>query len=124
MSSVVPSTWKIIKPSKGSMRTLNKIRAITDKIDMNQINKSKPYIPLSIGDPSYFGNLNPGEFVTSAVIKAIKEGKANGYTHSCGLYSARDAIAKEYGCNGPYPLTGDVLFVFVLFFIKSSFGFL
>jgi len=105
--SLSPLSSKTVTSSKRSMRTLNRIREITDKIDMSQTNKSKTFIPLSIGDPSYFGNLNPGDFVIKAVTKALQEGKANGYAHSCGLVTAREAIAREYGKDGKFPLTSE-----------------
>lgn len=87
--------WNI-KASKESKRTKNKIREIVDQLDMKSINPDKPLINLSIGDPSVYGNLDPHDFVTESVKEALEKGKFNGYGHSCGLISARNAIAKKY----------------------------
>lgn len=51
--------WNV-NASIASLRTVNYIRTIVDKIVMPQ-NPPQPIIPLSIGDPTVFGNLPPPE---------------------------------------------------------------
>jgi tyrosine aminotransferase len=86
----------VLKASDSSMRTTNKIRQITDKIDLNECNKEKEVITLSIGDPTVFGNLNLNEKVKESIIKSLNEGYNNGYTHSTGSPKSRKALAKYY----------------------------
>ena len=51
-------------------------------------------IPLSIGDPSVFGNFPAPDEATNAVAEAVKNGKANGYAPSMGTIAAREAISE------------------------------
>ncbi len=50
----------------------------------------KPLIPLTIGDPTHFGNLPVHSIVEDAVISAIKSKKWNGYGPAHGLLCARE----------------------------------
>lgn len=101
--------WKTISSSKESKRTLNKIREIVDQLDLKTINQEKSLINLSLGDPSHYGNLDPHEFVTNSVKEALEKGKFNGYGHSCGLMSARNAVAKKYSTKNQTLQGKDVI---------------
>eukprot|EP00834_Sanchytrium_tribonematis_P005332 NODE_316_length_9983_cov_1.089741.p3 type:complete len:327 gc:universal NODE_316_length_9983_cov_1.089741:3348-2368(-) len=72
-------------------RTNNPIRAIVDNIQEWNDNLEK--IPLSIGDPTIYGNFPVPESVNSAMIEAIRSGKANGYPPSVGYLRSREAVA-------------------------------
>eukprot|EP00871_Galdieria_phlegrea_P002723 jgi/Galph1/3451/GphlegSOOS_G2104.1 len=64
---------------------------------MSQVNKEKALIPLSIGDPTVFGNLNACEETIEAVVEVAKSAQANGYPKAIGMTEARSAVAKEFG---------------------------
>ena len=58
-------------------------------------NSKYKMIQLSTGDPSVFGNFDPPTEATEAVMKAITDGKANGYgVPDHGTVEARQAVAK------------------------------
>uniref|UniRef100_A0A0K8VK99 Tyrosine aminotransferase n=1 Tax=Bactrocera latifrons TaxID=174628 RepID=A0A0K8VK99_BACLA len=84
--------WNI-KASKISARTHNRIRGIVESLKIKP-NPDKPMIPLSIGDPTTFGNLRASDETLLAVQRCIEGGKYNGYAHSQGHEEARRAIAK------------------------------
>lgn len=70
----------------------------------------KNLIPLSIGDPTVFGNLQPPPTAITALQRLVAEGKSNGYAPSTGTVAARTAIATRFGSSGPHPLTpNDVM---------------
>jgi tyrosine aminotransferase len=85
-----------ISSSKTAKETTNPIREIVDKLDLKNLPKGKPLIPLSIGDPSKFGNLPVPKIAIKAVVEALESGDANGYQPSFGNQPAREAIAKRY----------------------------
>lgn len=103
-SSKRTKSWVIAK-SKVAENTFNPIRAVVDTIDKTG-NPEKPMIPLSIGDPTVFGNLPVAPTVTAAVKESIDSGKYNGYPPSIGYLSAREAIAK-YASEENAPLTAE-----------------
>jgi len=51
-------------------------------------------IPLSLGDPTVYGNFLPPEELTEAIVKAVRGRQANGYTHSAGSPGCRSAVRK------------------------------
>jgi len=75
---------------------VNPIRNIVDKIVKPVAPKEKPLIPLSLGDPTVFGNMDCPEVVNQAIIQALMSKRNNGYGPSIGLQEAREAIAKRY----------------------------
>nr|XP_036218287.1 tyrosine aminotransferase-like isoform X2 [Bactrocera oleae] len=91
-SSQKRAEWNI-KASKISARTHNRIRGIVESLKIKP-NPDKPMIPLSIGDPTTFGNLRASDETMLAVQRCIESGKYNGYAHSQGHEEARRAIAK------------------------------
>lgn len=50
-------------------------------------------IPLTIGDPTVFGNFQPPPGLDAEISRIVREGKSNGYCHSSGLEGPRAAIA-------------------------------
>ncbi|GJQ15791.1 hypothetical protein GpartN1_g7582.t1 [Galdieria partita] len=91
-----PQPFPCIEASDVSLRTSNPIREVVDRIDTSQMNKNKPMIPLSIGDPTVFGNLNACEETIQAVVEVTKSCQANGYPKAVGMIEARAAIAEEF----------------------------
>lgn len=96
--------WDILSTDI-SERTINPIRAIVDTLKIPQ-SKDKPLIPLSIGDPTVFGNLEAPESLNKAIVAAVNTSKFNGYAPSQGLVIAREAIAKKFTRENA-PLTAN-----------------
>eukprot|EP00462_Mataza_sp_D1_P018018 CAMPEP_0175138148 /NCGR_PEP_ID=MMETSP0087-20121206/10189_1 /TAXON_ID=136419 /ORGANISM="Unknown Unknown, Strain D1" /LENGTH=426 /DNA_ID=CAMNT_0016421021 /DNA_START=40 /DNA_END=1320 /DNA_ORIENTATION=- len=88
-----------------SENTINPIRAIVDQLKIPK-SKDKPLIPLSIGDPTVFGNLNPPDSLNRAVQSALATNKFTGYAPSPGVPAAREAIAKKF-THQDAPLKAD-----------------
>ncbi|KAH8354715.1 hypothetical protein KR084_003274 [Drosophila pseudotakahashii] len=86
------SGWQI-KASKLSLNTHNRIRNIVESLKIKP-NPEKPMIPLSIGDPTIFGNLKAADETMKAVLHSLESGKFNGYAHTQGHEVARKAVAK------------------------------
>ncbi|XP_031634159.1 tyrosine aminotransferase [Contarinia nasturtii] len=84
--------WNV-KSSEFANLTTNPIRAIVEHLNV-QPNPNKAFIPLSVGDPTVFGNLKAADETIQAVRNAIDEGKHNGYAHSAGSILAREAVCK------------------------------
>ncbi|EDW00555.1 tyrosine aminotransferase [Drosophila grimshawi] len=84
--------WQI-KGSSLSLNTHNRIRNIVESLKINP-NPQKPMIPLSIGDPTTFGNLKAADETMKAVMKSLESGKFNGYAHTQGHEASRQAVAK------------------------------
>jgi tyrosine aminotransferase len=87
-----------IKVSQQAINTTNPIREIVDKIKVPP-NPDKPVIPLSIGDPTVFGNLKTCAILQQGVQEAVAGGKADGYPPAVGYLEARAAVAKEYSSD-------------------------
>ncbi|XP_030382218.1 tyrosine aminotransferase [Scaptodrosophila lebanonensis] len=84
--------WQV-QSSFLARHTHNMIRGIVESLKMKP-NPEKPMIPLSIGDPTIFGNLKASDETMKAVLKAVEGAKFNGYAGSMGHDAARQAIAK------------------------------
>lgn len=97
-----------IHASDISVDTINPIRAIVDQLNIPQ-SKEKPLIPLSIGDPTVFGNLPSPQGAVDAIIKNVRTGKFNGYCPSTGLVVAREAIAKFQGSEAAPLTAADII---------------
>ncbi|KAH8275096.1 hypothetical protein KR018_011783 [Drosophila ironensis] len=82
-----------VKPSKLAINTHNRIRNIVESLKIKP-NPDKPMIPLSIGDPTTFGNLKAADETMKAVLHSLESGKFNGYAHTQGHEAARKAVAK------------------------------
>lgn len=85
------NAWNVVA-SCGSVDTINPIREIIETMNLAE-NPNKKVIPLSIGDPTIFGNLKPCDEILEALGKTITGGKYFGYQTASGIESARDAVA-------------------------------
>jgi len=83
-------TWNVV-PSTFSLNTLNPIRAIVEHLKIEP-NPEKSFIPLSVGDPTVFGNLKAANETINALREVIDGGQCNGYAHSAGTIEARQAV--------------------------------
>ncbi|CAH0388834.1 unnamed protein product [Bemisia tabaci] len=95
----MPDKWSV-KPSLIARSTFNPIRDIVDNLKIEP-NPSKEFIPLSLGDPTVFGNLGPAQEAVDAVIKSAASYGHNGYTASTGNMKAREAVA-QYSSTDEY----------------------
>eukprot|EP00741_Cyanophora_paradoxa_P008113 tig00001229_g7850.t1 len=94
--------WRV-KASDRALATQNKIRShasasrreVLEGMDVRP-NPEKPTIPLSIGDPTAFGNLVVPDAVTELLVKRARSATANGYLQSTGDQRARAAVAKRH----------------------------
>jgi len=86
--------FEILAMSKTASRTRNPIRAIVDSMKRD-MSDSRSHIPLSLGDPTIFGNLLPPRALTTGVEKALHSSTHNGYVHSAGSAEARQAVAER-----------------------------
>jgi tyrosine aminotransferase len=102
-------SWNIVA-SRAAANTANPIRRIVDQLNI-PCNPDKKLIPLSIGDPSVFGNMSPAPEVQAAVtlqITSHTQGGASrhGYPPSTGYVFARAAVAERFS-TAASPLTAD-----------------
>ena len=99
MSSLSQSLPKPFPQSLKSARTVNPIRAIVDQVTSGPEaprTDGKKRIPLSLGDPSIYGNLDPPSLLVEGVRAAAALGKSNGYVNAVGTDAARSAVASYY----------------------------
>ena len=89
------SSW-FLPISLAADATLNPIRAIVDRIKLPTHHLNKPLIPLSIGDPTTFGNLDIPTNLVSTLIANLQSRRYNGYAPSTGSLPARQAVATRY----------------------------
>jgi len=82
--------------SSSAKRTVNPIRRIVDTIEVPKNDGEKELIPLSIGDPTTFGNLRTPELFVKAIQDAAADFSAHGYQHSAGMQAAREAVAMRH----------------------------
>ena len=90
--------WAPLRMSVKAQRTTNPIREVVERITSQKRAPipGKPVIPLSLGDPTAFGNLAAPDVLNDTLISLIKEKKHNGYGASTGSEAARKAIARRY----------------------------
>lgn len=98
--------WNI-QASTFALKSVNPIRQIVENMSVNP-NPDKPLIPLSIGDPTLFGNLSPPDIVTESMVESIRSGKYNGYLPSHGLETARSSVATYVSIPGAVVDASDV----------------
>ena len=103
----------VITKSGAAARTFNPIRRIVDRLTVKP-NPTLSLIPLSIGDPTVFGNFSPPSALLSKLVKLLHDSgglagytfiqdhskerialtrSLHGYPHSCGTIEARSAVA-------------------------------
>ncbi|CEG49805.1 tyrosine aminotransferase [Plasmopara halstedii] len=87
----------------------NPIRKIVDNIKKPKTS-IKTLIPLSLGDPTVFGNLHCPDVLVQAIIRNARSMRHNGYIHSAGSEAARISIAQHFG-NIRAPLTMDDIII-------------
>lgn len=87
----------------------NPIRKIVDNIK-KPTTSTKSLIPLSLGDPTVFGNLHCPDVLVQAIVRNTRSMQHNGYIHSAGSEAARRAIAQHFG-NTQAPLTMDDIII-------------
>ncbi|KAK4536970.1 hypothetical protein CDCA_CDCA10G2995 [Cyanidium caldarium] len=83
------------KASNAALRTRNPIRELIEGLDLRS-NPRKPVIPLSIGDPTSFGNLAVPPVAEEAVVVVARSQRANGYPPAAGADAAREALARVH----------------------------
>lgn len=88
--------------------TLNLVRNIVDGMKIETIS-TKSFIPLSIGDPTTFGNLPVSDATNEALYDVIKEGKCHGYGPADGIPPAKNAIAQFYSTSDHQIHPNDVI---------------
>ncbi|XP_063686761.1 tyrosine aminotransferase-like [Bolinopsis microptera] len=103
-----PVCTSTIPTSPCADNTINPIRGLVDNLVINP-NPDKPFLRLSIGDPSVFGNFDPPPQVIKAVADNLTT-SCYGYVPAHGLVSTRSAIAKYYN-TASSPLTSNDVFV-------------
>lgn len=86
--------WNVV-PSEFSQLCSNPIRKIVDNI-RKPTDLDKELIPLSLGDPTVFGNLKCPDVMVEAIVRNVRSFKNNGYVHSAGMETAREAIADKF----------------------------
>ncbi|CAI5736715.1 unnamed protein product [Hyaloperonospora brassicae] len=98
--------WNV-QASEFSKLCSNPIREIVDNIKKPAASAStKKLIPLSLGDPTVFGNLHCPDVLVDAIVRNTRSMQHNGYIHSAGSEVARAAIAEHFG-RPEAPLTTD-----------------
>jgi len=78
-----------------STRTVNAIRDVVDSLRIPKEEPNKKMIPLSLGDPTCFGNLKTTDVLIREIQKAASDLSAHGYQHTAGSMKAREAVAKR-----------------------------
>jgi len=96
--------------SRIAARTVNPIRRIVDQMQVKP-NSDKPVIPLSIGDPTVFGNFKLPESGQRALKDYATQTAHNGYVHSAGTMGVRETIAKKFSTNPRFPITANDVYV-------------
>ena len=105
-----PKGWHVRMSTKAE-RTTNPIRAVIEKITSQKREPipGKPVIPLSLGDPTAFGNLAAPHVLNAAIVRLISEKTHNGYGASAGLEPARAAIAERYSSKSCKYAADDIV---------------
>ncbi|XP_065913496.1 tyrosine aminotransferase-like isoform X3 [Dysidea avara] len=94
-----------IPASDESNGLVNKLRQIVDEKEMTT-NSDKDLFNISVGDPTFFGNLPIHQVMKKAVKEVVDSDNFNGYGPAHGLLCARQAVAKHY-TTPEAPLTED-----------------
>ena len=100
----------VLPKSKMAERTMNPIRRIVDQLDVTP-NPEKAMIPLSIGDPTTFGNFNPPDYLLQRLeMMARQRAVPGGYVHSCGSNEAKVAVARKFSPT-KFPIMPDDVYL-------------
>ncbi|XP_065913498.1 tyrosine aminotransferase-like isoform X2 [Dysidea avara] len=95
--------------SNESKGIVNAVRDVFDGKKM-ETNPTKELLNLSIGDPTFFGNLPVHQVMKEAVKEAVDSDNFNGYGPAHGLLCARQTVAKHY-TTPEAPLTDDDIII-------------
>ena len=106
MSEGVASELWVPAASRHSHACVNYIRQIVDRIKLPPADPQLPLIPLSIGDPTLFGNLPPPEGVSAELARIVAENKHNGYSNAMGSTAARAAVARSVA-TAKFPVAAE-----------------
>jgi len=88
--------------------TINPIRRIVDTLNIpDTSNNDKKLIPLSIGDPTTFGNLKPLQVLLDRIATLVLDQRVHGYQNSTGIPSAKLAIAKQQSARVNRTVTAE-----------------
>ncbi|CBY30494.1 unnamed protein product [Oikopleura dioica] len=79
--------------SEAVQNTNNPIRQIVESMRVKS-HEDYSFIPLTIGDPSVYGNFDPSPIAVEAVKEVLDNNKDNGYGPAEGLPEARKAISE------------------------------
>ncbi|KAJ8729335.1 hypothetical protein PYW08_000916 [Mythimna loreyi] len=96
-----------VRASTLARNTFNPIRDIIETLRIKP-NPNKSYIPLSVGDPTAFGNLQPSENVIDAICDTAKLNESRNYGPTVGHWDARQAVA-EYSAHQGSVTADDVI---------------
>ncbi|XP_065914331.1 tyrosine aminotransferase-like [Dysidea avara] len=83
-----------ITASVESKKITNLIREVVDRVRVT--NTEKEVLKLSVGDPTFAGNLPVHQVMKEAVKEVVDSDNFNGYGPAHGLLCARQAIAKHH----------------------------
>ncbi|XP_055678206.1 tyrosine aminotransferase-like isoform X2 [Lutzomyia longipalpis] len=100
--------WRV-EVSRRARQTYNPLRTIIEFMDIKP-NPKKSLIPLSIGDPTVFGNLKACPEIQNAVIQAASDHSNNGYSQLIGSKAAREAIANHMN-RAQHSITPDDVYI-------------
>jgi hypothetical protein len=114
---------KKLPKSKMAERTMNPIRRIVDQLEVTP-NPEKSMIPLSIGDPTTFGNFNPPDYLLQRLeMMARQRAVPGGYVHSSGSNEAKVAVARKFSATN-FPVAPDDVYLTCTFhFLRFTFLF-
>eukprot|EP00388_Colpodella_angusta_P017579 GDKJ01043451.1.p1 GENE.GDKJ01043451.1~~GDKJ01043451.1.p1 ORF type:complete len:445 (-),score=97.41 GDKJ01043451.1:238-1572(-) len=92
---ITSAKYGVVATTSFVKQTRNPIRELVDRMHVKP-NPEKKLIPLSIGDPTIYGNFNVPEFTKQILDENYKTSKFNGYAHSSGYEHVRGAIAEKF----------------------------
>ncbi|XP_021191290.3 tyrosine aminotransferase [Helicoverpa armigera] len=98
--------WNV-RASTLARNTYNPIRDVIETLQIKP-NPKKSYIPLSVGDPTAFGNLQPSENIIDAICDIAKQNDSRNYAPTIGHREARQAVA-EYSAHQGMVSADDVI---------------
>ncbi|CAD7958960.1 unnamed protein product [Amoebophrya sp. A25] len=99
-------SYGTVAPSQSAARTVNPIRRLIERTNVAP-NPELDVIPLSIGDPTHFGNFHAPSTLPAKMTELLQAEKSNGYGHSSGLLSARESVARRFSGQSKFPLAPD-----------------
>lgn len=99
------SKYGVIATTSFVNHTRNPIRELVDRMHVKP-NPEKKLIPLSIGDPTLYGNFNVPDFAKNSLDINFTNGKFHGYSHSAGYEHVRTVISRKFSPINPLHAVG------------------